>query len=288
MTRDSQFQTIISASNLKQNLNSENLVIVDCRYDLADANAGFEEYQASHIPGAIYANLNTDLSGPMTSTSGRHPLPDWNEFQNKLGRWGIDQNSQVVVYDHSHGAFAARLWWMLRALGHEAVAILDGGWASWTEKNFGVEAGIINNAPKHFEGHLHENWAIGVEQIEQNLEQPQWLLIDSRDPSRYRGESEPLDAEAGHIPGAVNHFFGNNLDEYGSLLPADQLRANFEALVGDKPFEDVVFYCGSGVTACHNLMALQHAGISGARLYVGSWSEWSRDPKRPFNTGDQP
>jgi thiosulfate/3-mercaptopyruvate sulfurtransferase len=274
------FQTIISTDELNQHLNQDNWVIVDCRFDLSDANAGFGEYKTTHIPGAVYAQLDHDLSSTPTETSGRHPLPDWVEFQSTLGIWGIDSQTQVIVYDHSHGGFAGRLWWMLRALGHDAVALLDGGWTKWARDGFEVEDRVVTNSQKTFKGQLQADWIVPVERIEQNLQQPELMLIDSREGARYRGESEPIDTEAGHIPGALNHFFGNNLNEHGEFLPADKLKQQFETLIDHRPLDEVVVYCGSGVS--------EHAGLSGAKLYVGSWSEWSRNPDHPFNTGDQP
>jgi thiosulfate/3-mercaptopyruvate sulfurtransferase len=284
----SQYETIISSGQLKSILQSEDLVIIDCRFDLVDYSLGFNEYRSNHISGAIYAHLNDDLSSEATTTSGRHPLPDMAEFQEKLGSWGIDNKTQVVIYDQSSGGYAGRLWWMLRAMGHTAVAVLDGGFAKWTAEGLPVEDGVATNPAKNFEGRFQADWVVSVEQIEQTLDSQNLLLIDSRDAGRYRGDSEPIDAAAGHIPGALNRFFGNNLIDSGQLRTADELRSELESLMGDKPIEDVVFYCGSGVTACHNLLAMEHAGLSGAKLYVGSWSEWSRNPERPFNTGDQP
>jgi len=228
------------------------------------------------------------LAGPVTAGSGRHPLPDWETFQQTLGAWGIDQHSQVIAYDQNNGMFAARLWWMLRALGHEAVAVLDGGVDKWNREGLAMEDGNVNNTRKRFGGKPKADWMVSAREVGKNLSDPKFALIDSRDPARYSGEIEPIDPAAGHIPGAVNHFFGDNLNDSGEFLPKDKLRAQFESLLeGGKP-EDAVFYCGSGVSACHNLLALAHAGLSGAKLYVGSWSEWAADPKRPINTGERP
>lgn len=285
---EGRFETIISARELNQNLNRDDIAIVDCRFDLFNPDTGCAEYKAEHIPGAVYAHLDKDLSSPPTPVSSRHPLPDWNEFQQKLGSWGIDRGTQVVVYDHSHGGFAGRLWWMLRVLGHNAVAVLNGGWSAWTRAGYEVETGVTNNSQKTFDGKFISDWIVNARRILENLEKPQLLLIDSRDPARYRGDEEPIDAKAGHIPGALNHSFEKNLTKTGEFLPVDQLKQQFAELIGEKLLEDVVVYCGSGVSACQNLLALEHAGFSGAKLYPGSWSEWSRNPELPFNTGDQP
>lgn len=283
-----QFSTIISAEELNKNLDQDGWIIVDCRFDLMNPDGGLDSYKSNHIPGAVYAHLDEDLSSQPTDTSGRHPLPDWSNFKKTLGAWGIDNQTQVVVYDDNLGGIAGRLWWMLRALGHDTVALLDGGWAAWVRRGYEIEDGVVTNSRKTFEGDFRGNWTVSVDRIEQSLNQSYLLLIDSRDGARYRGESEPIDAGAGHIPGALNHFFAENLDDQGKLLSPGQLKQQFESLIGNRPLEEVVVYCGSGVSACQNLIALEHAGLSGAKLYVGSWSEWSRKLDRSFNTGDAP
>lgn len=271
------FSTLISPADLFAKLGDPDWVIVDCRFDLADPVAGRAHYLRSHIPGAVYAHLNDDLSGPPVTDHGRHPLPTPERLCALFGRLGIGNHSRVVVYDGVGGAYAARLWWMLRYMGHEAVALLDGGWPAWEAAGYPTQAGEAHNPPAVFVGEPRAEWVVLLDAVP---EQP--LLIDSRDPQRYSGAVEPIDARAGHIPGAVNFPFARNLDVTGRFLPADRLRAQFEALLGDADPATAVFYCGSGVSACHNLAALAQAGLPMARLYVGSWSEWSRDPARPI------
>jgi len=272
---------LISTKALSARLGDERLVVVDCRFELDDPQAGYTAYETTHLPDAVYAHLDDDLAGPITPQSGRHPLPDMASFCQTLGNWGIDENKQVVVYDQNHGAFAARLWWMLRYLGHEAVAVLDGGFAKWVGEGKSTTPGIHTNPATAFSGMPLADWKVSPDAILDNLNTQRWLLIDSRDPMRYAGEEEPLDPVAGHIPGARNHFFKDNLTQQETMLPANVLREKFEALFDGKAPEEVVFYCGSGVSACQNLLAMSHAGLEGARLYVGSWSQWCKDASRP-------
>ncbi|MCX8023718.1 MAG: sulfurtransferase [Thermanaerothrix sp.] len=279
------YTTLISSQDLFSNLNRQDWVIVDCRFDLMQPEWGFLSYQESHIPGAIYADLDHDLSGLRTPLTGRHPLPEPDVFCQRLGQWGIDHTKQVVVYDTVGGAFAARLWWMLRLFQHEAVAVLDGGFNRWVHQGFPIEKGIHTNPPTTF--HAQPNWDLMVttSEIEQHLRSPRFLLIDARAPERYRGETEPIDPVAGHIPGAVNRFHQDNLNSDGTFKSPVTLREEFTALLSDTPPDKVVVYCGSGVTSCHHLLAMEIAGLRGARLYVGSWSEWICDPSHPIATG---
>lgn len=270
------YKSLIGVDRLAQHLGDSDWVIVDCRFDLADTAAGRRQYETAHIPGAVYAHLDDDLSGPPVTDRGRHPLPSPAALAALFSRLGIGEMTQVVVYDDKNGAIAARLWWELRYMGHEAVAVLDGGWAAWQAAGLPTRAGAEENEPATFTGRPKAHWLVRLEELP-----AQQLLIDSRSPARYRGEVEPLDPVAGHIPGAVNYFFQENWSADGRYLPAAEIRARLEAVLDGAEPETAVFYCGSGVTACVNLLALAHAGLGNGRLYVGSWSEWCADPARP-------
>ncbi len=278
--------TILSAKEAYDHLYDPRWVFVDCRFDLGNSAWGFEDYQRGHIPGAIYADLNIDLSGPVSDHTGRHPLPNPEEFIGRLESWGIDLNKQVVVYDHDSGAYAARLWWLLRTYGHEAVAVLDGGLPAWIAAGYPLVEGVERKKTTIFEGYPDPNQWVTSREVELLLQDPSFVFIDARAPERFRGEQEPIDPVAGHIPGAVNRFHGENISDDGFFLPAEILRQAFEAIGGDLPPDHLIVYCGSGVTSCHHLLAMEIAGLYGARLYVGSWSEWIRDPKRPIATGE--
>ena len=259
-------------------------VIVDCRTKLDDVTWGAREHAASHIQGASYADLASDLSSPKSGTNGRHPLPDPHTLAQTLGRLGISSGVQVVAYDQENGMYASRLWWLLRWLGHDAVAVLDGGFKKWIAEGRPTASGEVHREPREFSGSPRPGMAVDVQTVAAGLMSgPQ--LVDARAPERYRGETEPIDRLPGHIPGARNHFFQWNLDEQGMFLTPEELRAKIEATVGDVPADQIVCYCGSGVTACHNLLAFEHAGLTGAKLYAGSWSEWSADPTRPIERG---
>jgi thiosulfate/3-mercaptopyruvate sulfurtransferase len=273
------YQTLIDPQTLASHLADADWVIVDCRFSLADVSQGRTHYEAAHIPGAVYAHLDDDLSGPPVTDNGRHPLPTPDALRDLFSRLGIDGSKQVVAYDDAGGMIASRLWWMLRYMGHKAVAVLNGGWQVWQQAELPTRAGVEANLPAEFSGEPAADWLVQIDAV---TEQP--LLIDSRGPVRYRGEEEPLDARPGHIPGAINYYFADNLDENGRFLSVDTLRNQLQALVGDTAVDDTTFYCGSGVSACVNLLALAHAGLGNGRLYVGSWSEWSRDPQRPAAT----
>jgi thiosulfate/3-mercaptopyruvate sulfurtransferase len=264
------------------------LVLVDCRADLKDHSAGARAYAEGHIPGAVFAALEGDLSGPPVTDRGRHPLPTPAALAALFGRLGIDAGRQVVAYDDLGGAFAARLWWMLRYLGHHAVAVLEGGWPAWLAAGGPVETHPIHPVARPPVAQFSGTPATGrLATLAEVLAAP--LLVDARDPARYRGDEEPLDPRAGHIPGARNHFFRRNLDEEGLFLPPERLREAFrESLGGGEITEDTIFYCGSGVTACQNILAAVRAGLPEPRLYAGSWSEWSRTPDLPVATGPTP
>ncbi len=277
------FSTLISTNDLSTHLSDPNWVIIDCRFDLAKPEWGFEGYRESHISGAGYAHLDRDLAGPVRPQTGRHPLPEVEAMAARLGSWGIVADTQVVVYDTAGGAFAVRLWWLLRFLGHKQVAVLDGGFQKWQREGRPVASGVETRAPVRFIPHPDWNMLADAEEVERIRLHTGYRLVDARAPERFRGEREPIDPVAGHIPGAVNRFHGLNLSPEGVFLPPDTLREQFQALVGSTPPENVIVYCGSGVTSIHHILAMELAGLPGARLYVGSWSEWIRDRKRPIS-----
>ena len=277
------FTSLIDASELKQLLPLKDLVIIDCRFALSDTNSGRNDYLAGHIPNAQYAHLDEDLSGPIIpGTTGRHPLPEVEAITQKISQWGISEKTQVVVYDQDHGGRAARLWFMLKWLGHEKVAVLNGGWKNWLKNELPVDTNIPNVSPSIFLPRPNMDWITSVEQIEQNLEQSNHLLVDSRSEERYRGDHEPIDPLAGHIPNAISAPFADNLAASGLFKSKEALSKRFEQLLKGYPLDKTVFYCGSGVTACHNLLALHYIGQDQAKLYPGSWSEWITKIQRPI------
>jgi thiosulfate/3-mercaptopyruvate sulfurtransferase len=279
------FTTLISVPELARHLNDPGWIICDCRHDLADTAAGRRAYGVSHVPGARFVHLDADLSAPMTGRNGRHPLPDPERFARRAGELGISNSSQVVAYDASGGYYGARMWWMLRWLGHDAVAVLDGGWGGWTKAGLPATEAVPNVKPARFMRGASLVLAVTAGEIAHDFGTRQRRLLDARAPDRFRGENETLDPVAGHIPGAVNRYFKLNLDAAGGFKPPAALRQDFEAILGAVPPSEVVHYCGSGVTACHNLLAMEIAGLAGSRLYPGSWSEWCSDPSRTVATG---
>jgi thiosulfate/3-mercaptopyruvate sulfurtransferase len=279
------FKTLIDPATLSQHLAKPDWVIVDCRFDLTNPARGEQLYLESHIPGARYAHLDRDLAGTKTGKNGRHPLPTPAQMEERFGALGIGPGVQVVAYDADSGMYAARLWWMLRFMGHDRVAVLNGGFAAWLRAGHDVSGGREVWSLTTFAGQPRENWQVDVDEVAARLGDRGRALIDARAAARFRGESETLDRVAGHIPGARNHFFQNNLTDEKTFKAADELRAEWHNTLGNASVPDAVIYCGSGVTACHNLLALEHAGLHGARLYAGSWSEWSADPDRPIETG---
>jgi thiosulfate/3-mercaptopyruvate sulfurtransferase len=278
--------TLVDTETLSRHLYDPRWVVVDCRFVLTDPEAGRRAYAEGHIPGARYAHLHDDLSSPVTATSGRHPLPYPNLLAEKLGGLGIDKNSQVVAYDDAFGAMASRLWWLLRWLGHEAVAVLDAGYPKWAREKWPVTPEPPNIHPKQFHPTINYAMWVDAEQVLEMTCKREGLLIDARAEERFRGEFEPLDKVSGHIPGAVNNPYEDNLDFSGEFMSDEALREHYLALVGKLPPEKVVHMCGSGVTACHSILAMEHAGLSGAKLFAGSWSEWITDPKRPVAKGE--
>ena len=278
------FKTLIEPSTLAAHLNDLTWVIVDCRFDLADPEKGEQQYREAHIPGARYAHLDRHLSGPKTGTNGRHPLPDTDVLSRTFGDLGISAGRQVVAYDADTGMYAARLWWMLRWMGHDAVAVLDGGLAAWQREGRPVRGGVESSTAAHFKGTPRPGWRLSVDEVQKIAAQKSRLLVDARTSDRYRGINETIDKVGGHIPGAANYFFQQNVDADKKFKSPDDLRTQWSAVLKGRDPKEVVMYCGSGVTACHNLLALEHAGIQGAKLYPGSWSEWSADPSRPIAT----
>ena len=259
-------------------------VILDASFDLADPDAGERQFAAGHVPGSQHVHLDRDLAGAKTGRNGRHPLPDRSAFARTARRLGIRPDTQVVALDAQGGVYAARLWWMLRWLGHEAVAVLDGGLQAWKQAGGPLitEASRVIEAPPYPDRPPLAPMA-DIDGVARRS--PGQALVDARAPERFRGETEPLDRVAGHMPGALNRFYKANLGSNGRFKPADELRHEFAALLGERQAADVIHSCGSGVTACHNLLAMEHAGLAGSRLYPGSWSEWSSDPARPVATG---
>ncbi|MCC4117013.1 sulfurtransferase [Aromatoleum toluclasticum] len=280
------YSTLISAHELAQHLDDPDWVIFDCRHDLANRDFGRDVYARAHIPGARFLHIDEDLSSPLTGTNGRHPLPDPEAFAQRLARAGVGNETQVIAYDDAGGMFAARLWWMMRWIGHHCAAVLDGGLVAWLEAGQALTAKVPEPAPANFRVSLRPEvvdaaWVLG------HLRNPEMLLVDARSPDRYRGENETLDPVGGHIPGAINRFFRDNLDGRGHFKQASILREEFGALLKGGDAHRVVHQCGSGVTACHNLLAMESAGLTGSRLYAGSWSEWCADPARPVATGPE-
>ncbi len=275
------YTTIVSAETLAAHLDKAGWKVFDCRCSASDPSIGVERYRAGHLPGARHADLDRVLAAQPGTNTGRHPLPDRQALANWLGAEGVDNNTQVVAYDDAGGAFAARLWWLMRWLGHEAAAVLDGGLQAWQAMGGKLETGDTRAPePAQFEAGPPLGVPVEIQDIAAIVEGKRTgRLVDARSPERYRGENEPLDPVAGHIPGAGNYPFSENLDSQGLFLSPEKLRERFEAL-SPNPGE-IVHYCGSGVTACHNVLAMEHAGLHGSRLYPGSWSEWIRDPSRP-------
>jgi thiosulfate/3-mercaptopyruvate sulfurtransferase len=279
--------TLITAAELARHSSNPNWVVLDCRYDLTNPDAGPDAYAAGHIPGAQFAHLDKDLCdkklGQNGEFRGRHPLPERDAFIETLRHWGVNHDTQVIAYDAHGGMFAARLWWMLRWVGHRAVAVLDGGLPAWTARGLPLSSAPASRTPGKLVDRTALVSTVSAADLVANLAHPVRTVVDARAPDRFRGENETLDPVGGHIPGAKNRFFKDNLQADGSFKQPEQLRAEFGALFGAP--ETAVMQCGSGVTACHNLLALEIAGLPGAALFPGSWSEWCADSLRPVATG---
>jgi thiosulfate/3-mercaptopyruvate sulfurtransferase len=279
------YTAIISPEQLNAQLTS--IVVVDCRFDLADPNAGQRAYNAGHIPHALYAHLDRDLSSSISPATGRHPLPDPLALASTFGKWGIGPNSQVVAYDADTGMYSSRLWWLLRWLGHQSVAVLDGGFKGWQSAGLPISTDIPSPLPAKFVGQPHDEVVVSTAAVSELVKRNDWRVLDARAPERFRGDVEPIDTVAGHIPGARNHPFASNIGADGRFLASADLKQKFSASLGNVPIDHSIMMCGSGVTACHNLLAMEVAGMSGAKLYAGSWSEWIRDTTRPVAKGDR-
>ena len=277
--------TLVSTDTLAPHLNDPSWLIADCRYNLKDEQWGYAQYVQNHIAGAFFVNLAQDLAGPRTGINGRHPLPSPDAMAATFARRGIRDGTQVIAYDQDAGPFASRLWWMLRYMGHDAVAVLDGGFAKWVREGRQVRGGDETRPPATFTPRLRKEMRLTVDEALAHLGDPSVLLIDARSPERFEGQPDPLDNVSGHIPGARNRFYRDNVAEDGTMRPAAELKTDFERVLGDRPSDQAVMYCGSGVTACHNLLAMEHAGLRGAKLFAGSWSEWEADKNRPIEKG---
>jgi len=288
------YTTLIEPAELAAPLTHEaaDWVVVDCRFDLARPEWGAAAYAAGHVPSASYAHLDHDLSGPVSPTTGRHPLPRPDRLAETFGAWGIDASVQVVAYDQGNGAHASRLWWLLKWAGHQKVAVLNGGFAAWQQAGLPTETTVRQRQPRKFTFRAGGERVVSTAELERavrdgTLASGAAVLVDARAADRFAGENETIDPVAGHIPGARNHPFAGNLDAHGRFLPAAQLRERWTATLGADAARRgaVIAMCGSGVTACHNLLALEIANIRGAQLYAGSWSEWIRSPERPISRG---
>lgn len=276
---------LVSTQELAARLSNADVVVCDCRHDLMDLEKGRRAYAEGHIPGAHFLHLDEALSGKKTGTNGRHPLPDIAAFASKMGAIGIDTNKRVIAYDDAGGPYAARLWWLLRWLGHDNVAVLDGGINKWLAEGRPTDQNPPNAQPATFVATPKNAMAVDADFLMANIKQSTSVVVDARAPERYRGETEPIDPVAGHIPGALNRLFKNNLNADDTFKTAATLKQEFSELLGGKPPSQVINQCGSGVTACHNLLAMEIAGLGGSKLYPGSWSEWCADSARPVATG---
>jgi len=287
---------VVDAASLHAVLHHPDLCILDCRHDLARPELGEQAFLQAHIAGARFAHLDRDLSGPKNPQNGRHPLPERAALAARCAAWGIGERTQVVVYDASEGSFAARAWWLLRWLGHARVAVLDGGWPAWLAAGFPASTAAPALAPTRFTlgpplqalADLARVIDLAQASVRAGKAPRSPLLLDARAPDRYAGRNETIDPVAGHIPGAVNRFWKDNLDAGGRFKPAAQLRNEFGVLLDGRTAQDCIVQCGSGVTACHNALALHLAGLPGAALYAGSWSQWITDPARPVAIGPAP
>ena len=291
---------LIGAAGLRLRIGGPGLCILDCRHELLQPDLGRQQYERAHIPSALFAHLDRDLSGAKGAGTGRHPLPERAALAQRLRDWGIGPGTHVVAYDASQGSFAARAWWLLRWLGHEKVALLDGGWQAWLEHGYPVQSGAGGRpAPGSFVPGAPLQATVAIEQVESLVRdagaaapgrqgRPPRLIVDARAPDRYEGRNETIDPVGGHIPGAVNRFWKLNLDEQGRFKPPALLRAEYEAILAGRDPAELILQCGSGVTACHDLLALHLAGLPGAALFPGSWSQWVADPARPVAQGPDP
>jgi thiosulfate/3-mercaptopyruvate sulfurtransferase len=278
---------LVDTGVLARRLSDPEWIIFDCRHELADPARGRAEYAQSHIPGARFLDLDGDLSAPRTGKNGRHPLPDPEELARRLGQAGVDSRKQVVAYDAQGGMVAARLWWLLRWLGHLPVAVLDGGWNQWVADARPQTTEVPTPQAARFASKARNDCWVGAHFVRDHLGDETTVLIDGRAPDRFRGQNETIDPVGGRIPFARNRFYRDNLDTSGRFKAPEALKAEFKAILGRSGPQQAVNYCGSGVSACHNILAMEVAGLRGARLYPGSWSEWIADASRPVASGEQ-
>jgi len=279
------FTTLVDVTTLAAHVHDPDWLIVDCRFDLTNTSAGEQAFNAGHVPGAVYAHLDRDLAAPITAKTGRHPLPDPSEFATTLSRWGVTKDTQVIAYDADNGLYAARLWWMLRWVGHESVAVLDGGFKAWTAAGQPTSSASAQRSSTTFIARPDRSMWVDAPEVARAAQDPSSRVLDARAPERYQGRVEPIDTVAGHVPGAVNHPFANSLAGDARFLSPEELRARFDASQASAPSDRTIAMCGSGVTACHLLLAMEIAGKRGAKLYPGSWSEWIRDPAHAVARG---
>ena len=274
--------SLISTQIAQDHLDNKKWRFFDCRYELTAPAKKKAEFAVSHIPGALYVHMNQDLASThVPGKTGRHPLPSVDDMARKFSAMGIDKSIQVAVYEDAGGSHAARFWWMLRWLGHDAVAVIDGGWSRWVKEERPVSSELLIPEVKEFISSPRLSWTVTADEILKDLNNPETCVLDARSTQRFRGENEKFDPVAGHIPGAHSAPFTDNLDENGNWESRSELRQKFENLLDGSPAEAAVSYCGSGITACHNILAMYHAGLGDSRLYPGSWSEWITDPDRP-------
>jgi thiosulfate/3-mercaptopyruvate sulfurtransferase len=277
---------LVSSEELVSHLGDAGWRIFDCRHDLQNTEYGAQAYAKGHIAGALFLHLDRDLSGVKNGRNGRHPLPDPAAFAVRMNACGVDPDTRVVAYDNEGGVFAARLWWMLRWLGHDKVALLDGGLAGWRRAKQALVVDVPAFPAARWEPKPRRTMVVDAGFVQSRLDSPEVLILDARAPERFSGQQETIDPVGGHIPGAVNRHYFDNLDDAGACFkPTDELRAEFDQLLAGREPSDVIQQCGSGVTACHNILAMELAGLSGSKLYAGSWSEWCADPSRPMATG---
>ncbi|MEM8843975.1 MAG: sulfurtransferase [Pseudomonadota bacterium] len=280
------YTTIISADELAEIINQDKVRIFDCRFSLKDPQGGLKSYQSGHIPNAQFADMDTQLSSAMSPTSGRHPLPNADHFIKQLCDWGVSNDTQVIAYDDMNGAFAARLWWMMRWVGHNKVAVLNGGLDKWTEQGCSLTQDTVEFPKSDFSGEANMDWLVDIDTVRSQLEAGKITLIDARSADRFTAKDQNTDPVPGHIPGATNLPFGGNLASDGLMQAPEAIKQRFENAIKDRPHDDVVNMCGSGVTACHNLLAQAVAGMPPMKVFIGSWSQWIKDPSRPVATGE--
>jgi thiosulfate/3-mercaptopyruvate sulfurtransferase len=279
------FTTLISPAELAPHVADPDWLVIDCRFELGNPQTGERAYAAGHVPHAIYAHLDRDLAAPIAPQTGRHPLPHPEKLAETLASWGLTPQTQVVAYDADNAAYAARLWWLLRWVGHETVAVLDGGFKAWTDAGLPTTTEVPKRRAGHFVARPRRDMWFDAGEVAERVQRADWRLLDARAPERFAGTVEPIDPVAGHVPGARNHPFASNLGSDARFLPVQELRRRFEQSQAGVADDHTIVMCGSGVTACNLLLAMEAAGKRGARLYAGSWSEWIREPSRPIKKG---